>query len=120
MNTTTTISRTDLFEDTASRAAFRAAWKVLSDQRALSSAHMALYALLMGRPVGRAFSPITNSSKINNGQAPWAAAMSAAWAVSRNGLLPPFSDLPGVDIERLKAAAADAMSEQALVASRAQ
>lgn len=113
----TTISRTDLFADTTSRVAFRAAWKILADKRALTPAHMALYALLMGRPVSRAFSPITNPVKLQNGQLPWAAARSAAWTVSRQGLLQPFTDLPGVDIDRLKLAATTATSEQALAES---
>lgn len=52
---------------------FRAAWKVLAQKKELTSTHMLLFNLLLGRDEKKGFTPITNSNKLNcncNGD-PW-------------------------------------------------
>jgi hypothetical protein len=57
--------------------AFRAAFRSLARARKLTAQHMALHAIIMGKPLNRTFSPITNATKLANGQNPWDGAASA-------------------------------------------
>ena len=57
--------------------AFRADFRRLANARKLTAQHMALHAIIMGKPLNRAFSPITNAKKLANGQRPWDGAASA-------------------------------------------
>ncbi|MEX3984113.1 hypothetical protein AB4Y45_34735 [Paraburkholderia sp. EG287A] len=57
--------------------AFRAAFRRLANARKLTAQHMALHAIIMGKPLNRAFSPITNATKLANGRNPWDGAASA-------------------------------------------
>lgn len=49
---------------------FKAEWKELAKSRTMTSVHMAAHALLMGRSIDAAFTPICNPVKLANGQQP--------------------------------------------------
>jgi len=66
-----------------SHLAFRAAFRRLARARKLSAQHMALHAIVTGKPLGKAFSPVTNPIKLANGQHAWASALAAIRVVSR-------------------------------------
>lgn len=48
--------------------AFRAEWKAAARAKTLTAADMAAYALLRGKDLRQAFTPITNPTKLANGQ----------------------------------------------------
>ncbi|MBK3779828.1 hypothetical protein G3A43_06145 [Paraburkholderia aspalathi] len=68
---------TGLLTTGTSHYAFRAAFRRLAHARKLNAQHMALHAILMGKPLGLAFSPISNTTKLANGQSPWMNALAA-------------------------------------------
>jgi hypothetical protein len=80
MNTRTTAG---LLTTEESRYAFRAAFLQLARARKLTAQHMALHAILMGKPLSRTFSPITNATKLANGQKPWLNALAAIHSLAR-------------------------------------
>ena len=80
MNTRTTAG---LLTTEESRYAFRAAFRQLARARNLTAQHMALHAILMGKPLNRTFSPITNATKLANGQKPWLNALAAIYSLAR-------------------------------------
>lgn len=59
--------------------AFRAKWRAYANEKpaSLTAEDMALFAAAMGRPLGKAFSPITNTTKLSHGHRPWAGALEA-------------------------------------------
>lgn len=57
------------FADKEEYLALRATWKALAQAKTLSASDMAAYALLRGKDLRKAFSPITNPNKLANGQA---------------------------------------------------
>jgi hypothetical protein len=63
--------------------AFRHAFRQLAHARKLTAQHMALHAILTGKPLGKAFSPITNANKLANGHAPWRNALDAIHQLAR-------------------------------------
>lgn len=56
--------------DRAARAALSAAWKAYANQRQTTAAQHAIFTLLSGRSLDRAFTPITNPVKLANGMQP--------------------------------------------------
>jgi hypothetical protein len=50
---------------------FSREWKKLSDLKNLTSQDMAIFAILMDRPLGATFSPIRCPVKLRNGSLPW-------------------------------------------------
>ena len=70
------------------RRRVRAAWKAFVakprlafESRGPSTRDIAVYSLLMGKPLNRAFSPVTNVVKLANGQRPFGALLSALLAL---------------------------------------
>jgi hypothetical protein len=70
---------------------------------------MATRALLLGRPLERAFSPITSPVKLANGQRPWGALQDALDTLGRarrdDPGLPAYPMLKQEEVARLRAAA---------------
>lgn len=92
--------------------AFMLAWKIAANTRALTPQKMAVYALLMGRPLGRAFSPISNHKKLGGGHRPWGSALSAIRSLSF-GRIPLEFDFLSVetkDVLKSRASSVDAKS----------
>lgn len=56
---------------------FTAAFKALAHAKALTATHLALRALVLNKPLGAAFTPITNATKLANGQTRWQGAQQA-------------------------------------------
>lgn len=79
----TTRTTTGLLTTKESNLAFRAAFRELAHARKLSAQHMALFAIVTGKPLGHAFSPVTNSRKLANGQAAWGGALTAVHCATR-------------------------------------
>lgn len=82
MNTITQIP--GLLTNPSTRQAFRAEFKALAHRRELNACHMALFALALGKPLGRTFSPITNATKLANGQRAWDGALRAIHGLPRH------------------------------------
>lgn len=59
--------------------AFRAAFRKLAREKKLTAELMALYAMVTGKPMGAVFSPVTNETKLANGQSAWDVAQDNAW-----------------------------------------
>lgn len=70
-------NRSTIFSSREEYLAFVATFKSLAARRALTPEALALRALVLGKPLGRTFSPVTNDTKLANGHARWAGAMSA-------------------------------------------
>jgi hypothetical protein len=98
---------------------FRSAFRQLAHARKLTAQHMALHAILTGKPLGKAFSPITNTTKLANGQAPWGNALAAIHSLARR---PDVSCTLLCDAETLEKAQAIARdyTTAALAADRAE
>lgn len=67
-----------LLQDRAQRKALRLAWsryvhQPRPERRGPSARDLAVYCLLLGKPLSRSFSPVTNTVKLDNGQQPWGA-----------------------------------------------
>ncbi|MDO8415249.1 MAG: hypothetical protein Q7S87_03440 [Agitococcus sp.] len=56
---------------------FIQAWKQLAKDTALTAEHIAFHALVLNKPIARAFSPITNTNKLANGCHAWHSAQCA-------------------------------------------
>lgn len=56
--------------DRADRIALRKAWKQIANQRQATAAQHAIFTVLSGRSLDRAFTPITNPVKLANGMTP--------------------------------------------------
>lgn len=81
--------------DRAARAALSAAWKAHANQRKATAAQHAIFTLLSGRSLDRAFTPITNPVKLANGMQP-SQGRAAAIASALSGdasQWEPFADL---------------------------
>lgn len=76
-------------------AEVKAAWKDAARRKALSSSSIALWAIIRGADPAKGFSPVTNPTKLANGQAPWAARDSALLACGRlsGDALAPWAEL---------------------------
>lgn len=100
------------FESESEYRAFMLAWKIAANTRALSPQKMAMYAILIGRPLGRAFSPISNHQKLSGGHRPWGSALSAIRSLSFGRIPLEFDFLSGAtkDMLRSKASSVDAKS----------
>ncbi len=81
-----------LLKDPAARRAVRAAWKAYvaeasarsdNEHPGPSARDLAVYCLLLGKPLSRAFTPITNDVKLANGQRPWASLMDTLASLDR-------------------------------------
>lgn len=70
-------TRSTIFSSREEYLAFVATFKSLAARRELTPEVLALRALALGKPLGRTFSPVTNDTKLSNGHARWAGAMSA-------------------------------------------
>lgn len=101
--TTTAISaasatRNTIFSSREEYLAFVAAFKALAARRQLTPEVLALRALALGKPLGKAFSPVTNDVKLANGHTRWAGAMSALsslrYTYGRTALLELAKHLP--------------------------
>lgn len=82
MTTTVTTSatlanRNTVFASREQYLAFVAAFKAIAARRALTPEIMALHALALGKPLGRTFSPVTNTTKLANGCNRWLGAQQA-------------------------------------------
>jgi hypothetical protein len=101
MNTRTT---SGLLTSKESYQAFRAAFRTLANARKLTPQHMALFALVTGRPLGKAFSPVTNRNKLANGQLPWASACKAMREASNwpDNAAQAVFDAAGLNLDVLK------------------
>ncbi len=65
-----------LLQDRAQRKALRLAWsryvhQPRTNSRGPSARDLAVYCLLLGKPLSRSFAPVTNTVKLANGQQPW-------------------------------------------------
>ena len=60
-------AKTRFFEDKQHYLNFLNAWKKAANKRELTAAHMFFYALVRGRNVYEAFTPVTRKSKLENG-----------------------------------------------------
>lgn len=78
MNTTTVSSFSSLLATAQHHHDFIAAFRKLAHARMLTPQHLALRALVLGKPLGRAFSPVTNPIKLAHGQVAWREALTAA------------------------------------------
>lgn len=79
--------RAGVFSSPEARARFVTAFKALAAKRELTVLHMALHALALGRPLGCAFSPLTNETKLSNGQSRWGGALAALHGLRYAGAL---------------------------------
>jgi hypothetical protein len=91
-------NRFTIFSSREEYQAFVATFKSLAARRELTPEVLALRALVLGKPLGRAFSPVTNETKLANGHARWAGAMSALsllrYSRGRTSLLELAAHLP--------------------------
>lgn len=78
MNTTAVSSFSGLLSTAQRHHDFIVAFRKLAHARMLTPQHLALRALVLGKPLGRAFSPVTNTVKLANGQEAWREALTAA------------------------------------------
>lgn len=101
-----------LFRSVDDYRVFRAEWKALAHAKALTAAHMAAYALLTGRSLEAAFSPITNPVKLANGQVARGALQSALACLRYAKTLP-------AGLEQTSAAYQALLAEAATTASKA-
>lgn len=62
--------RTSVLDKDTSRS-FAAAWRAQAQLRKHTAGDHLLHALLLGKDPMRAFTPVTNAVKLNNGQAPF-------------------------------------------------
>lgn len=77
--------------DEAHFALIKAAWKKAAQEKRLNSASLAAWALIRGVDPKKGFTPITNPSKLANGQSEWEAyetAMHSCSRLSRHALSP--------------------------------
>ena len=63
--------------------AFRATFRKLAREKKLTAELMALYAMVTGKPMGAVFSPVTNATKLANGQGAWDVALREAHSAIR-------------------------------------
>ncbi|MBU2723425.1 hypothetical protein [Acidithiobacillus ferridurans] len=93
--------------------AFRKAWKASCKERKQTALLFAIYALMRGKSLDTVFTPVTNPTKLANGQKPDGAKQEAiralksldramtfnntTWQTVRESLLAPFG---GVEMER--------------------
>lgn len=64
-------------------AEIRLAWKDAARRKAITSASIALWAIIRGADPAKGFTPVANATKLANGQDPWAAKKAALLACER-------------------------------------
>jgi plasmid stability protein len=92
---------------------FVQAWRELSRTRSLTSKHAALRSIVMGHPLSRSFTPISNQRKLANGCMPWQGALEAVRALRHPRSFPcEFSAILGADnVEKISAVAREVTVE---------